>query len=162
WRNAVSRSSSTRSDPCRVASSRICWRDALPGAALASPWRYGATTTAATSRPCRAKALRAPGAPVVHRGVAVTDDGRAVGREVVNEGPAIRCPEVGALAADDELIEAAVAGGGSGQHAGGAPAERRAVGQLRIASHLLQRRAGRVPRAPAKPPGSSPGYALTD
>jgi hypothetical protein len=87
---------------------------------------------------------------VVHRGIAVTDDGRAVGQEVVNEAPAIRCPEVGALAADHELIEPVMADGGSGQHAGGTPAERRAVGQLRIVSHLLQRRAGRVPRARPK------------
>jgi hypothetical protein len=94
---------------------------------------------------------------VVHCGIAVADDDRAAGQEVVNEAPAIRCPEVGALAADHELIEPVMADGGSGQHADGTPAERRAVGQLRIVSHLLQRRAGRVPRAPAKAPGSSPG-----
>jgi hypothetical protein len=99
---------------------------------------------------------------VVYRGIAVADDGRAVGQEIVNEAPATRCPEVAALAAHDELVEPAAAYGGSGQHAGGTSAERRAVGQrLRRAGHLLQRRAGRVPRAPAKPPDSSPGYALT-
>ena len=80
------------------------------------------------------------------------------------DGAALRRRAAGVLSASavrrggfDELIEAAVAGGGSGQHVGGTPAERRAVGQLRIVSHLLQRRAGRVPRAPAKAPGSSPG-----
>jgi hypothetical protein len=65
---------------------------------------------------------------VVYRVIAVADDGRAVGQEIVNEAPATRCPEVGALAAHDKLVEPAAADGGSGQRAGGTPTERRAVG----------------------------------
>jgi hypothetical protein len=41
----------------------------------------------------------------------------------------------------------------SGQHASGTAAERRAIERLRTVGHLPQRRAGRIPRAPAEPPG---------
>jgi hypothetical protein len=48
------------------------------------------------------------------------------------------------------------------RHVGPLPVECRAVGRrLRRAGHLPWRRAGRIPGAPATPPGSSPGYALT-